>query len=217
MVYTSVNIQKALHVDFLYSKASYDGLIMGVDVAAGGDMCVAAFLRQVGPNHWEEEYYESWREKDTAISMGRILELKGKHNPSIMVVDADGLGKPMVDQIRSIGLDCVGYRGGKTKTYDSTRYGNQTTQDAFFMKQLIVDDRLRIHRDLVSDMQLIKFTQNANKIKQLVPKEKLIRSPDHFDAVKMAASLVDDPAIHIQTTRSRQPRTAKAIEPFKWV
>jgi hypothetical protein len=218
MVFTSENIQTALNVEFLYTRVNYDGLIMGVDVARGGDMCVTAFLRQVGPNHWEEEYYESWREKDTTASVGRILELKGKHNPSMMIVDGDGLGGPMIDQIRNVGIDCVEYRGGKVKDgYDNTRYANKTTQDAFNMKMLIEGNRLRVHKDIIPDMQLIKFTEGANRVKQLVPKDKLPRSPDHFDAVKMACSLVDDPAIHIQTTRSTQPRTAKAIEPFKWI
>jgi len=218
MVFTSSNIQNALHVDFMYTRVNYDGLIMGVDVARGGDLCVTAFLRQVGPNHWEEEYYESWQEKDTTASVGRILDLKGKHNPSIMVVDGDGLGGPMIDQIRSIGIQCVEYRGGKVKDgYDSTRYSNKTTQDAFFMKELIESNKLRVHQDVVPDMQLIKFTEGANRIKQLVPKDKLPRSPDHFDAVKMACSLVNDPAIYIQTTRSMQPRKAKPIEPYKFI
>jgi hypothetical protein len=217
MVFTSADIQNALNVDFMYTRVNYDGLIMGVDVARGGDKCVAAFLRQVGPNHWEEEYYESWQERDTANSIGRILSLRGKHNPSVMVVDGDGLGGPMIDQIRANGIDCVEYRGGKNQSYDKTRYSNQRTQDAFFMKQLIEDNRLRLDADVIPDMQLIKFTQGANAIKQLVPKDKLPRSPDHFDAVMMASSLVDDPAIHIQTTRRRQPSHAKGIEPFKFI
>jgi hypothetical protein len=218
MVFTSENIQTGLNVDFMYTRVNYDGLIMGVDVARGGDKCVAAFLRQVGPNHWEEEYYESWQEKDTTVSMARILTLRGKHHPSIMVVDGDGLGGPMVDSIRRNGIDCVEYRGGKVKDgYDKTRYANKTTEDAFFMKQLIEDNRLRIHQDVIPDMQLIKFSEGANKIKQLVPKEKLPRSPDHFDAVKMAASLVDDPAVHVETSRARQPRTVKPIHPFDYI
>jgi hypothetical protein len=217
MVFTSDNIQTALNVDFLYTRMNYDGLIMGVDVARGGDNCVVAFLRQVGPNHWEEEYYESWRERDTTKSIGRILNLKGKHNPSIMIVDADGLGGPMVDTIRNSGIDCVGYRGGKNKTYDKTRYANQRTEDTFKMKMLVEDNRLRLDKDIVPDMQLIKFTEGANEVKQLVPKEKLPRSPDHFDAVMMACSMVDDPAIHVETSRSRQPRTVKPIQPFDFI
>jgi hypothetical protein len=216
-VFTSANIQTALNVEFLYTRAQYDGFIMAVDVARGGDDCVATFLKQVGPNHWEEDFFEKWKVRDTSYTVGRIMALRGQYNPSLLVVDGDGLGGPMIDQIRNNGIPCEEYRGGKTKAYDSSRYANQRTEDAFKMKAMIEENRLRIKPETVPDMQLIKFTENANSVKQLVPKDKLPKSPDHFDAVMMAVANTDNPNVYKQTMTRRQPRQAKPINPWNFI
>lgn len=53
-------------------------------------------------------------EKDLMDSVGRIVELKGRYKPAVLVVDGDGIGAGVVDRLNQIGQNVVEFRGGKS-------------------------------------------------------------------------------------------------------
>lgn len=221
MLLTSYDIQKALNQEFCFDSPLFaKNRIMGCDIARGGDDCVAVILEQCGPAHWRESYFETWKHTDTMYTTGRLMSIRAQHTPKVMVVDGDGLGAGVIDRIKENGIPVVEYRGGMTKHMrEPTRYANQRTEDAFFMKKLIQDSKLRILPEVVPDCQIVRFGYNSSGgKKQLTPKDKLPRSPDHFDALMMACSQVHNPEVYHSTSfMFNQQQYAKARSPFAGV
>jgi hypothetical protein len=193
---TTEEIQRALHQEFLYDACNYNKNIMSVDIASmGKDKCVAINLTQRGPIHWEENIFDSWGHLGLMETVGKILELRRKWKPDILVVDADGMGEGVYSRIKENGIECVGYRGGRIlqNMKRPDRFTTKSTEDAFFLKEeLVQDGRIKLLPEVVPDLQIVRYTFSSDGGKiGLVPKKQLPRSPDHFDAVKMGAAQVD--------------------------
>jgi len=210
LLFATSEIESAPGFEWYYNEANYGHRIMGVDFARyGGDKCVACVLEQKGPEEWDEIYTESWEKKDAVFSQGKVLDIRRRLKPVITVGDADGLGGPIIDNLIENGVDIEEFHGGTTFKADSPdklRYANLKTKASYRIKDMLQMKRLRItHKYILEEMETIRFEYNAAGVKRIVPKEKMIekykvKSPDHFDALMMAVSRIDD----VQKTYEKQ-------------
>jgi hypothetical protein len=150
-------------------------------------------------------------------STGKILALRSLWKPDVMVVDAQGMGEGVYWRIKENGIDVVGYRGGMNKDIkNKQRFTNRNAEDAFFVKEnLIGDSRLKIRPEVVAELQTVKFGYDSTggKIK-MIPKVKMTKSPDHWDALRMACSQVESIRVDSYQRKVKQPRVAKPMNPW---
>lgn len=215
LVFNSQDIQLALNQEFLFNKDLFHKKIMAVDIAEQGkDSSVAVLIEQRGPMHWEETEVDKWQGYELMNSVGRIMAIRQQWNPDILVIDGDGMGTGVYSRIKENGIDVVKYRAGRfpDAMKEPARFLNKTTEDAFYMKEKLIEGfRLKILPAVVPEMQTIRYTYDSagGKIR-LIPKSKMPKSPDHYDALKMACSVVDTLKVGEFRQRRRQPKYAKA-------
>lgn len=191
-------IEKSLKQEFPYNRNNYDKCILAADLARyGNDKCVAVILQQVGPDHWDEVYFETWGRKDLMHSVGRIMTVRAKYNPIITVLDGDGLGSGAVDRLRENGVSVVEYRSGfKPSAKNKEVFSDKKTESYMKVKQLIAEGKLKITEEAGVDLQTIRYTYTSKGLKRLVSKEKMksdgVNSPDHGDAISMGVSEIDN-------------------------
>lgn len=183
------DLEACRKVDFLYA-GHYD-IVIGVDIARyGGDSSVATILQFRGGKNWEVMKRVVWKKKDLMDSVGRIVELKGRYKPAVLVVDGDGIGAGVVDRLNQIGQNVVEFRGGK-KSVEEEDYFNTRAEAYCKLKQATVDRNIKIPmQDILDSMQTIKFKFDSKGRKQIISKEQMkkegLSSPDEADSLMMA-------------------------------
>jgi hypothetical protein len=193
LLLTTEEMQATIHQQFPY-RASYNDNILAIDVSRyGDDKCVAVQLQQKGPTHFEEVDFWEWGKKDTMHTTGRIMALISELRPLITVVDGDGLGAGVVDRLLELKRNIVEYRGGKLPPKGEIKnYINNIAYHSFLIKDMIANGRLKLLPDVQAQAQTIRFYYDSKGRQGIVSKEKMrakgIKSPDHWDAVRMAVS-----------------------------
>ena len=155
-----------------------------IDFAAGGDECVFA-LR----NGNKVVEMVTWREKNTNVTIGKILNLIKKHNLAQDEIYADegGLGLPLCDALMDAGYDIHRVNFG-SKPFDS-RYSNRSAEmwhvaaRIIEKREIILPDDGMLHQQMVTRRAEVSRTGKLG----LEPKDKMrsrgLDSPDRADAV----------------------------------
>lgn len=184
-------------------------LLMGVDVARGGDdHSVICFRKGRDARSIPVQRFKS---PDTTQLVGRIIEAIERYQPDAVFIDSGGVGGPIVDQIaarryRTIGVDF----GSGAKEPD--RYANKRTEIWDTMANwlsigCIPDDQL-----LLDDLTAVEYEyhQITNK-KSLEPKKATKKrgfaSPDMADAL---ATTFASPVARRDTQLHRGGRSRQA-------
>ena len=163
---------------------------LSVDFAGmGGDLCVASYIVRRSVDHWEVIRQDVWSDPDTDVSVGKTIALYGELNPTLLIVDACGLGEPMYNTISKSVPKCIAFKGSETKKC-SPNVANHRA-DSFLALKYFIDNEWLIckSKQTIKELESIKKKYMANGRVALVSKEEMrkkgVSSPDRADSVSM--------------------------------
>lgn len=205
LLFNSENLEACLTRDFPHDAAKYGSRILGCDVARfGNNYSAGVVLKQCGPNHWEEEYLERWKNHDAIYTTGKFTEMITLHRPDYTIIDADGMGGPVYDYVSDKRSDVLAFHGGQVKDNAEwkKKYKNYRTSGYLILNDLVNMGHLRLKSKFIVDqLKEIRYKYDVTKRKYIIPKEELIdaarrtgaryESPDEADAVMMGATLIE--------------------------
>jgi len=179
------------------------GRTMGVDIARFGDNeNVAHILDHYADGSAAEFCTETWKGMDAVFTQGKIFELIKRYEVDVVNIDCDGLGGPVLDNIRALCNNYDGY-GGKERAvineYHNTKtagpYANLTTENYFKSKECAALGKLFL-RDPYTISQLTArkflFTRGQKILESKKEwKSSASGSPDRADAHVMALAAAD--------------------------
>lgn len=168
--------------------------VMGIDFAAqGDDLCVATILDRKSGQHWEIEDVIGWDEPDTTISIGKIVNLIGQFKPDAVMLDIGGMGKPVYDRLKELGIDIHPFDGATTEGVDKKTYGNKRAQAYYRLKEWFEDGFLCMspeYTEMKKELEKIRFKYHSNGRRYIWSKidlkKELGYSPDFADSLMMA-------------------------------
>lgn len=164
--------------------------VMSVDLSAsGGDLCVAKRFVQKPLTGWEEVETVTWSQPDTDITKGKIINLYGKWQPNILIMDADGLGYPIWVSVKKSIKDAIGFRGAGSAKSLST--GNQRADGYLAVKDFLENGWLKlICENACKQLEYMKRVYKPNGLIFIQDKKEIRKeqaeSPDFADTVMMA-------------------------------
>lgn len=177
-----------------YKANGYEGLpkVMSCDVARFGDDETVIAMRQ-GRKFRVLEKQRGW---DTFQTTSKVIEWIGIEQPDGIVIDGDGLGAGVVDNLnhRGFGERVYEFHGGEGAD-DSNKYFNRRAEcwgrmrDALKASMEIPDDP-----ELADQLTGIRYAYSADQKIQLEKKETMklrgLMSPDQGDSLAMSYSIV---------------------------
>lgn len=189
----ATKIEAAQKADF--GAPTNRSIAIGFDFAAqGGDMCVATILTYHGGKRWAVHATESWNSPDTAHSIGRIVNILTRYNPTAATIDLGGMGKVVFDRLREIGhYNITPFDGGSTMGVDTKTYANIRAA-AYFNLQIALDEGTlglaSAHQRAISEISKIRFKYRSSGARLIWSKQELRPimqgSPDYADSLAMA-------------------------------
>lgn len=160
-----------------------------IDVSGGGDEQVFGFRQGNYCQH-----IEAFQERDTYLLCTKLIELfkRFRLRPEEIVMDAGGLGQPIIDTLESRGYSGIRrYQfGGKAR--DQLRYRDRGTEDHFYLRNLINQKAVSIQEDRVLEQQMRKRRFKRPDRLEMESKD-VVRgrgegSPDRLDMLVMLFS-----------------------------
>lgn len=164
---------------------------MAVDLSgAGGDLCVANLIEQYTETEYQQTQVVSWGEKDTEITIGKIIYLYSQWKPDILTVDADGMGYPIFCSLRQSIPDIIPFNGGGKSNIPNCL--NQRADGYIIASQWVNDKIIKItNQDVIRQFEYIRkefSTAQKGKIKiqsKVDIKSEQGESPDFADSTMM--------------------------------
>lgn len=182
-----------------YKAQGYQALpkILACDVARYGDDKTTLYLRQ---GRYSKRLGR-WRGLSTAETTARVIAASREHSPDAIVVDSDGIGATVYDQLEFQGYKRLLYEfhGGKP-AFDFNKYVNRRAEVWGLMRDaLIAGMEIENDPELAQDLVSPQYGYSAKNQIQLEKKDDMkargLNSPDDGDALAMtfAVSLLAKP------------------------
>jgi len=187
-LFNSAKLEKATQIksqNETFRKIS----VMSVDLGAGGDLTVAKKVESIDNSRFEETETLTWSERDTDVTIGKIINLKAKWQPDLVIVDGGGLGLPMYNTMSKSIEDLIKFDGaGSSKQQNAS---NQRADGYFCLKDFIDSEFLRINDNAaIAQLEYIKVKYKTNGQVFIQPKQEMKEehgeSPDNADSLMMA-------------------------------
>jgi hypothetical protein len=190
--------------------------IMGVDVARFGDDQTVIFMRQGR----KAECLAKYRGLDTAQVTAQVINFIDQHKPDGVVVDSDGIGAPVFDQLkfRGYGKYLHEFHGGKPAS-DYKAYFNRRAEIWGLMRDWLnadaqIPDEPELEADLTGPLYGFSAQQQVQLEKKDDMKKRGLSSPDMGDALAMTFAVQMQKAFNRgfrgnargETVRSSSPR-----------
>jgi hypothetical protein len=175
--------------------------VLGVDVARFGDDQSVWFLRQ-GRYSRILKKVRGW---DTAQVSAQTNEFTREHDPGAIVVDSDGIGAPVFDQLKFMGFGAKLYEfhGGKP-AFNTKQYFNRRAEVWGLMRDWLnagaeIPDDPELDSDLTGPEYGFSAQQQIQLEKKDDMKKRGLSSPDAGDALAMtfAVNLLPKPAAYV--------------------
>ncbi len=170
-----------------YKAKDYENLpkIFGLDVARFGEDRTTLYQRQ--GRH--AECLGKWRGKDTAQVAALVAEAINYQNPAVVVIDSDGIGAPVYDQLKFMGYGrlLVDFHGAKPANKPEMYHNRRTEVWALMMESLKAGMEIPNDPELASDLTGPQYDFNAKQQMVLEKKDDMkergLSSPDCGDAL----------------------------------
>lgn len=188
------HIRRAFHLE-PYEDITFKGRVLGIDFAAqGNDSCVATILDRVSATHWQATAQEVWDEPDAMVSVGRIIDLIGRHRPDVSILDVGGMGYVVLCRLQEMGIDIKPFDGASTERVDTNLYVNARAAGYYEVKDWLSRGWLSLKRcapDLEAELRTIRMKFRSDGRRILQRKDEIKRynsgkSPDRADSLMMA-------------------------------
>ena len=188
-------IDLAKTLNFTPEKITHNQ-VMSVDLAgSGGDLNVLKLIERQTTNIWKEVLTEKWHEPDTDITVGKIISLYSKYKPDILIIDADGVGYPIVNTIKKSIPNCIAFRGGSSVKNKNTTAKNARAEGYLILKEFFQNGWIKIQCEQTArQLEYLKVIYKPAYIvmqsKDEIRKEQG-ESPDYADTLMMALYAID--------------------------
>lgn len=166
-------------------------LIMGCDISRGeGDQNSVSLRRGMDARSIPAE---QWKNRDTTYTVNRIAELIDKYQPDAVCIDEDGVGGPVIDQLRARGYKIHGVRNGAKPAND--RYADIRTEFWVKMAEALPSLCLPVSKSLEDDLcgPEIDFQSDTSDKLKLETKKRMkmrgLHSPDEGDSLGMTFAI----------------------------
>lgn len=159
--------------------------VFGVDIARHGTDETVVVMRSGD----KVDVLDTWTGRDTMQTVGRIVDLYHKHNPTTVHVDEIGLGAGVLDRLVELGVRVVGINVAKAPR-DRDRFENLRAELFWNVREAIEQDALSLPADslLVEQLAAIRYEFTSRGRIKLESKATMRTSPDRADAVALALS-----------------------------
>lgn len=161
----------------------------GADIARYGEDETCVYRNRGGHIRLEKAVHKQDTNKTSVMIEGMIEPHKGR---SAVIIDADGLGSGVYDNVRAAGLPCVEFRNG-AKAHEHKRFVNRRAECYWILREMLEDGEIDLDPedlDLASQLQQIKWFTDKKGRKQIESKDEMkdrgLKSPDRADAVMMS-------------------------------
>jgi len=160
--------------------------IWGLDVSRGGvDLCALAKRR----GNIMPEPVKVWRSDDAMVSVGKVMNeyLEAKEKPSLICVDAIGLGAPVADRLAEQGVpvQCINVAESHSS---NDRYLRQRDEMWERAREWFYKRDCQIPRDdpFIGEISLVKWKPTSNGKMKVITKAEMKhdmnKSPDRSEA-----------------------------------
>lgn len=173
--------------------------VAGIDLARfGGDNNVVFIADRLTDRSLVEVRVEAWAGTDAVFTQGKIAELLTTYHVHQALMDGDGVGGPIIDNVRAL---CVG-RNIAFEEYHNTAttgsYGTKTTQGYFDLAREALSGKVFLRDERVlSELgaRLYEFNQKGQVVLQNKRewRKEAGTSPDFADAAVMASMILPLP------------------------
>ena len=212
VLFTYDELNSSVNLVYPFRNNNVPKRILGVDAARfGEDSTVFTVLEQKSSFEWEQILCEAHKKKDTAWTTGRFIDIKREFHIDVGIVDDDGVGGGVTDQLKEIQMKVEAFRGG-LPAKDTETYFNRRAEGFFILKDMISKGYLKIINNpaLIDELMTIKFKYNNKGQRQIVSKDEMrkqgLKSPDLADSLMMSCSMTKRNIIR----QVFQPMEAKA-------
>jgi len=161
-------------------------IIIGVDVARSKSGDATVFCVRQGFKVIDQ--YEL-KTEDTMQIVSKLKDIYFSTSASAIFMDADGMGGPIADRARQLGIPVTDVRSGFPST-DPRQYANVRTQLWGEMRAWLEEGSIPDHHELKQELGTMTWGYSGKMAEQLTSKKKLvdasgkkISSPDHADAL----------------------------------
>lgn len=167
-------------------------IVIGVDVGRSKSGDSTVFCVRQGCKVLD--IYE-FQTDDTMIIVSKLRDLYSSTQASIIYMDADGVGGPVADRCREVGLPVVDVRSSLPSS-DPRQYANIRTQLWGEVREWLVTGSIPNHQELQRELGTMTWGYSAKMAEQLTSKKRLIDSagkkiPSPNIADALAYSLMD--------------------------
>jgi hypothetical protein len=174
-----------------YKATGFESLpkLLSVDVARFGDDQTVIGMRQGR----KASILAKLRGLDTVQVAERVIEYIGKEEPDATIVDGDGLGAGVVDQLRHRGYKAFEFHGGE-KPNDVNTYFNKRAEVWGLMRDWLgaaadIPDDPELEADLTSPEYGFSAKQQIQLERKEDMKKRGLASPDCGDMLAMTFSV----------------------------
>lgn len=179
-------------------------IVIGVDVARSKSGDATVFVVRQGFKVLDMYTLQT---DDTMQIVAKLKDIYFNTSASAIFMDADGVGGPVADRCRQLGLPVSDVRSSLPST-DPRQYANVRTQLWGEMREWLATGAIPDHHELKRELGTMTWGYSGKMAEQLTSKKRLvdasgkkISSPDHADA--LAYTFFD-------STLSMSMRTVKA-------
>lgn len=161
-------------------------IVIGVDVARSKSGDATVFVVRQGAKVLD--MYEL-KTEDTMEIVAKLKDIYFGTSASAIFMDADGVGGPVADRCRQLGLPVHDVRSSLPSS-DPRQYANVRTQLWGEMREWLGEGSIPDHHELKRELGTMTWGYSAKMAEQLTSKKRLvdnagkkISSPDHADAL----------------------------------
>lgn len=170
--------------------AQDDPLIMGVDIARGGDDSnIIYFRRGMDAKYYPRIEVPGEHTSDTTYMVSIITEAANTHQPAAIFIDATGVGGPVADRLRQLGYHAIdvqfGMRSPNAKYADMATYMWQKMKEAIVSGGLALPNEAEVEQDLTGREYVHNQRDQLKLENKADMKKRGLASPDIADGLAL--------------------------------
>lgn len=171
----------------------FGDVVLGVDPARKGKDRFVVQVRR-GPQLLRTVIVPYRVKADSMAAVGAIVKLHREHGAKLAGVDGVGLGGPIADRLRELGLKVVTVNAGTNNALNKRRYSNLQTEMYADLREWLETGSIPADnphaQELLADISAPSFDYDSNGRDRLENKDSMaergLRSPDLADALAIS-------------------------------
>jgi hypothetical protein len=185
----SAAVDRAMQIE-AGNFAMDDPIIMGVDIARGGDDSnIIYFRRGMDAKYYPRIEIPGEKTSDTTYMVSIITEAASNHNPAAIFIDATGVGGPVADRLRQLGFHAIdvqfGMRSPNGKYADMATYMWQKMKEAIVSGGMALPNEGEVEQDLTGREYVHNQRDQLKLEAKADMKKRGLASPDIADALAL--------------------------------